>query len=156
MCDLPRPEPAPSPPKLQPPSPVRDFPQLSVKPKSMPSEDPDVKRQRLMREEGLKLIQLIRVSPPLSYHISGIWKFFFFCFVFFMLTFLYVMLSLFLACCRFYKKCIFCYMLRVQTEVGKWNYDYFTLFLFHFGQFCTVHCVFSFYKTKSENLSREK
>lgn len=72
MCDLPRPEPAPSPPRLQPTSPVRDFPQLSVKPKGVPTEDPDVKRQRLMREEGLKLIQLIRVSPPLRYQSLGI------------------------------------------------------------------------------------
>ncbi|XP_062375630.1 E3 ubiquitin-protein ligase RNF31 isoform X1 [Sardina pilchardus] len=73
MCDLPRPEPAPSPPKLRTPSPARDFPQLSVKTKSPPSDDPDVKRQRLMREEGLKLIQLIRegerkgVSPEEVY-----------------------------------------------------------------------------------------
>ncbi|XP_063075121.1 E3 ubiquitin-protein ligase RNF31 [Engraulis encrasicolus] len=73
MCDLPRPEPAPLPPKLRTPSPVREFLQLSIKPKASLTEDPDVKRQRLMREEGLKLIQLIRegerkgVSPEEVY-----------------------------------------------------------------------------------------
>ncbi|XP_012683447.2 E3 ubiquitin-protein ligase RNF31 isoform X2 [Clupea harengus] len=75
MCDLPRPEPAPAPlpSKFRTPSPARDFPQLSIKPKATPSEDPDVKRQRLMKEEGLKLIQLIRegerkgVSPEEVY-----------------------------------------------------------------------------------------
>ncbi|KAL2097582.1 hypothetical protein ACEWY4_006789 [Coilia grayii] len=73
MCDLPRPEPAPLPPKLRTPSPVREFLQLSIKPKASPTEDPDAKRQRLMREEGLKLIQLIRegerkgVSPEEVY-----------------------------------------------------------------------------------------
>lgn len=56
MCDLARSDPAPSPSKPLPPSPIKD-----VTPKSPPVEDPDLKRQRLMREEGLKLIKLIRV-----------------------------------------------------------------------------------------------
>ncbi|XP_067109257.1 E3 ubiquitin-protein ligase RNF31 isoform X2 [Osmerus mordax] len=73
MCDLARPEPAPMPAKLRPPSPVRRVPALPVKPKAPPPEDPDLRRQRLMREEGLKMIQLIRdgekrgVSPEEVY-----------------------------------------------------------------------------------------
>ncbi|XP_060761598.1 E3 ubiquitin-protein ligase RNF31 [Neoarius graeffei] len=55
MCDLARSDPAPSPSKPLPPSPIKDF-----SPKNPPVEDPDLKRQRLMREEGLKLIKLIR------------------------------------------------------------------------------------------------
>ncbi|MFT7800099.1 E3 ubiquitin-protein ligase RNF31-like isoform X1 [Arapaima gigas] len=79
MCDLPRPEPAPTPPKLLPESPVKDIPLSPVKPKLTPVEDADVKRQRLMREQGLKLVQLIRegerkgVSPEEVYtsmHVS--------------------------------------------------------------------------------------
>ncbi|XP_053507578.1 E3 ubiquitin-protein ligase RNF31 isoform X2 [Ictalurus furcatus] len=68
MCDLARSDPAPSPSKPLPPSPIKD-----VTPKSPPVEDPDLKRQRLMREEGLKLIKLIReaegkgVSPEEVY-----------------------------------------------------------------------------------------
>lgn len=62
MCDLPRPEPAKMPVKLHPPSQVKRVPVLSVKPKDPPMEDPDLRRQKLMREEGLKLIELIRVS----------------------------------------------------------------------------------------------
>ncbi|XP_046883121.1 E3 ubiquitin-protein ligase RNF31 [Hypomesus transpacificus] len=65
MCDLARPEPAPMPAKLRPPSPVRRVPALPVKPKAPPPEDPDLRRQRLMREEGLKMIQLIR--PVISH-----------------------------------------------------------------------------------------
>ncbi|KAM7401442.1 hypothetical protein PAMA_005581 [Pampus argenteus] len=60
MCDLARPEPAPLPVKLRPPSPVRRVPALPIKPKEPTPEDLDFWRQRLMKEEGLKLIQLIR------------------------------------------------------------------------------------------------
>uniref|UniRef100_A0A8P4K078 RBR-type E3 ubiquitin transferase n=1 Tax=Dicentrarchus labrax TaxID=13489 RepID=A0A8P4K078_DICLA len=73
MCDLARPEPAPLPAKLRPPSPVRRVPALPIKSKEPPSEDLDSCRQRLMKEEGLKLIQLIRdgekkgVSPEEVY-----------------------------------------------------------------------------------------
>ncbi|XP_035287061.1 E3 ubiquitin-protein ligase RNF31 [Anguilla anguilla] len=72
MCDLPRPDPAPMPAKL-PPSPVEELPPSPVKPPAPPPEDPDVKRQKLMREEGQRLIQLIRegekkgVSPEEVY-----------------------------------------------------------------------------------------
>nr|XP_023865712.1 E3 ubiquitin-protein ligase RNF31 isoform X1 [Salvelinus alpinus]XP_023865713.1 E3 ubiquitin-protein ligase RNF31 isoform X1 [Salvelinus alpinus] len=73
MCDLPRPEPAKMRVKLHPPSQVKRVPVLSVKPKDPPMEDPHLRRQKLMREEGLKLIQLIRdgekkgVSPEEVY-----------------------------------------------------------------------------------------
>ncbi|XP_049455334.1 E3 ubiquitin-protein ligase RNF31 isoform X1 [Epinephelus fuscoguttatus] len=73
MCDLARPEPAPLPVKLRPPSPVRRVPALPIKPKEPAPEDLDSWRQRLMKEEGLKLIQLIRdgekkgVSPEEVY-----------------------------------------------------------------------------------------
>uniref|UniRef100_A0A8C7PCE1 RBR-type E3 ubiquitin transferase n=1 Tax=Oncorhynchus mykiss TaxID=8022 RepID=A0A8C7PCE1_ONCMY len=73
MCDLPRPEPTKMRVKLHPPSQVKKVPVLSVKPKDPPMEDPDLRRQKLMREEGLKLIQLIRdgekkgVSPEEVY-----------------------------------------------------------------------------------------
>ncbi|XP_041659871.1 E3 ubiquitin-protein ligase RNF31 [Cheilinus undulatus] len=73
MCDLSHPEPAPLPVKLRPPSPVRRVPALSIKPKEPASEDQDLLRQRLMKEEGLKLIRLIRdgekkgVSPEEVY-----------------------------------------------------------------------------------------
>ncbi|CAB1326233.1 unnamed protein product, partial [Coregonus sp. 'balchen'] len=73
MCDLPRPEPAKMRVKLHPPSQVRRVPVLSVKPKDPPMEDPDLRRQKRIREEGLKLIQLIRdgekkgVSPEEVY-----------------------------------------------------------------------------------------
>ncbi|XP_042284307.1 E3 ubiquitin-protein ligase RNF31 isoform X1 [Thunnus maccoyii] len=60
MCDLARPEPAPLPVKLRPPSPVRRVPALPIKPKEPTPEDLNSWRQRLMKEEGLKLIQLIR------------------------------------------------------------------------------------------------
>ncbi|XP_033961076.1 E3 ubiquitin-protein ligase RNF31 isoform X3 [Pseudochaenichthys georgianus] len=60
MCDLARPEPAPLPVKLRPPSPIRRVPALPIKPKGPAPEDLDSWRQRLMKEEGLKLIQLIR------------------------------------------------------------------------------------------------
>lgn len=68
MCDLARPEPAPLPVKLRPPSPVRRVPALPIKPKEPTPEDLDSWRQRLMKEEGLKLIQLIKAShiPHLS------------------------------------------------------------------------------------------
>lgn len=62
MCDLARPEPAPLPTKLHPPSPVRRVPALPIKPKEPVTEDLDTQRQRLMKEEGLKLIHLIRAS----------------------------------------------------------------------------------------------
>lgn len=62
MCDLPRPEPAPLPAKLSPPSPVRRVPALPIKPKEPAPEDLNCYRQRLIQEEGLKLIQLIRAS----------------------------------------------------------------------------------------------
>ncbi|KAF3858947.1 hypothetical protein F7725_012148 [Dissostichus mawsoni] len=45
---------------LRPPSPVRRVPALPIKPKGPAPEDLDSWRQRLMKEEGLKLIQLIR------------------------------------------------------------------------------------------------
>ncbi|XP_058490127.1 E3 ubiquitin-protein ligase RNF31 isoform X3 [Solea solea] len=73
MCNLARPEPAPLPVKLRPPSPVRRVPALPIKPKEPAPEDLDSWRQRLMKEEGLKLIQLIRdgekkgVSPEEVY-----------------------------------------------------------------------------------------
>ncbi|XP_037314354.2 E3 ubiquitin-protein ligase RNF31 isoform X2 [Pungitius pungitius] len=73
MCDLARPEPAPLPAKLRPPSPVRRVPALPIRPKQHPPEDLESCRQRLMKEEGLKLIQLIRdgekkgVSPEEVY-----------------------------------------------------------------------------------------
>uniref|UniRef100_A0A8C8LXT4 RBR-type E3 ubiquitin transferase n=1 Tax=Oncorhynchus tshawytscha TaxID=74940 RepID=A0A8C8LXT4_ONCTS len=81
MCDLPRPEPTKMPVKVHPPSQVKKVPVLSVKPKDPPMEDPDLTRQKLMREEGLKLIQLIRdgekkgVSPEEVYtgmRVSGV------------------------------------------------------------------------------------
>ncbi|XP_039892926.1 E3 ubiquitin-protein ligase RNF31 isoform X4 [Simochromis diagramma] len=73
MCDLARPEPAPLPVKLRPPSPVRRVPALPIKPKEPAPEDLDSWRQNLIKEEGLKLIQLIRhgekkgVSPEEVY-----------------------------------------------------------------------------------------
>ncbi|XP_054870374.1 E3 ubiquitin-protein ligase RNF31-like isoform X2 [Amphiprion ocellaris] len=73
MCDLARPEPAPLPVKLRPPSPVRRVPALPIKPKEVAPADLDTWRQKLMKEEGLKLIQLIRdgekkgVSPEEVY-----------------------------------------------------------------------------------------
>ncbi|XP_048866204.1 LOW QUALITY PROTEIN: E3 ubiquitin-protein ligase RNF31 [Brienomyrus brachyistius] len=60
MCDLPRPDPAPAPSKLLPQSPVKEVPLAPTEPKVQPPEDPDLKRQKVMREQGLKLIQLIR------------------------------------------------------------------------------------------------
>ncbi|XP_061746510.1 E3 ubiquitin-protein ligase RNF31 isoform X2 [Nerophis ophidion] len=60
MCDLARPEPAPLPAKLRPPSPVRRVPALPVKRKVSAQEDLDSCRQRRLKEEGLKLVQLIR------------------------------------------------------------------------------------------------
>ncbi|KAI5093130.1 E3 ubiquitin-protein ligase RNF31 [Silurus meridionalis] len=68
MCDLARSDSTPSPSKPRPPSPIKN-----ITPKIEPVEDPDLKRQRLMREEGLKLITLIRegegkgVSPEEVY-----------------------------------------------------------------------------------------
>ncbi|XP_076602037.1 E3 ubiquitin-protein ligase RNF31 isoform X2 [Chaetodon auriga] len=73
MCDLARPEPAPLSVKLRPPSPVRRVPALPIKPKEPASKDLDSWRQKQMKEEGLKLIQLIRdgekkgVSPEEVY-----------------------------------------------------------------------------------------
>ncbi|XP_051984117.1 E3 ubiquitin-protein ligase RNF31-like [Xyrauchen texanus] len=73
VCCLSRSEPAPSLSKVLPISPVKDDTPLSTTPKVTPTEDPDMKRQRLMREDGLKLIQLIRegekkgVSPEEVY-----------------------------------------------------------------------------------------
>lgn len=61
MCDLARPEPAPLPVKFRPPSPVRRVPALPIKPKGPTPEDLDFWRQKLMKEEGLKLIEMIRV-----------------------------------------------------------------------------------------------
>lgn len=79
MCDLARPEPAPLPVKLSPPSPVRRVPALPIKPKEPAPED--CWRQRLMKEEGLKLIHLIRASHsvhlPFSmdiYHIQYLYS----------------------------------------------------------------------------------
>lgn len=60
MCDLTRPEPPPLPVKLRPPSPVRRVPALPIKPKKPASEDADSWRQKRMKEEGEKLIHLIR------------------------------------------------------------------------------------------------
>ncbi|KAM6919151.1 E3 ubiquitin-protein ligase RNF31 [Xenentodon cancila] len=62
MCDLARPEPAPLPVKLHPPSPVRRVPALPIKSKEVACEDLDYWRQKLMKEEGMKLIQLIRAG----------------------------------------------------------------------------------------------
>ncbi|XP_077581291.1 E3 ubiquitin-protein ligase RNF31 isoform X2 [Stigmatopora nigra] len=73
MCDLARPEPAPLPSKLRPPFPVRRVPALPVKPKELTREDPNSCRQRRMKEDGLKLIQVIRdgekngISPEEMY-----------------------------------------------------------------------------------------
>uniref|UniRef100_A0A3P8WZY2 RanBP2-type domain-containing protein n=1 Tax=Cynoglossus semilaevis TaxID=244447 RepID=A0A3P8WZY2_CYNSE len=73
MCDLARPEPAPLPVKFRPPSPVRRVPALPIKPKGPTPEDLDFWRQKLMKEEGLKLIEMIRdgekkgVSPEEVY-----------------------------------------------------------------------------------------
>ncbi|XP_072219676.1 E3 ubiquitin-protein ligase RNF31 isoform X2 [Leuresthes tenuis] len=73
MCDLAHPEPAPLPVKLHPPSPVRRVPALPIKPKELAPEDLDSCRQKQIKEEGLKLIQLIRdgekkgVSPEEVY-----------------------------------------------------------------------------------------
>ncbi|XP_075871631.1 E3 ubiquitin-protein ligase RNF31 [Nelusetta ayraudi] len=60
MCDLARPEPAALPVKLRPPYPVRRVPALAVKPSEPAPEDLDCWRQTLMREEGSKLVHLIR------------------------------------------------------------------------------------------------
>lgn len=62
MCDLPRPDPAPAPSKPLLQSPVKEVPLAPTEPKVQPPEDPDLKRQKVMREQGLKLIQLIRVG----------------------------------------------------------------------------------------------
>uniref|UniRef100_A0A3Q2XVI1 Ring finger protein 31 n=1 Tax=Hippocampus comes TaxID=109280 RepID=A0A3Q2XVI1_HIPCM len=73
MCDLARPEPAPLPSKLRPPSPVRRVPALPVRGKGPTQRDPNSCRQRRMKEDGLKLIRLIRdgekngVSPEEVY-----------------------------------------------------------------------------------------
>ncbi|XP_051943683.1 E3 ubiquitin-protein ligase RNF31 isoform X2 [Hippocampus zosterae] len=73
MCDLARPEPAPLPSKLRPPSPVRRVPALPVRGKGATQRDPNSCRQRRMKEDGLKLIRLIRdgekngVSPEEVY-----------------------------------------------------------------------------------------
>uniref|UniRef100_A0A3B4AG94 RanBP2-type domain-containing protein n=1 Tax=Periophthalmus magnuspinnatus TaxID=409849 RepID=A0A3B4AG94_9GOBI len=58
MCDLPRPEPPPL--NRRPPSPVRRVPALSIKSKDPSPESQETRRQRVLKEEGLKLIQLIR------------------------------------------------------------------------------------------------
>ncbi|XP_072296664.1 E3 ubiquitin-protein ligase RNF31 [Eucyclogobius newberryi] len=58
MCDLPRPEPPPL--NRRPPSPVRRVPALSVKHKDPSPESQETRRQRLLKDEGLQLIQLIR------------------------------------------------------------------------------------------------
>lgn len=65
MCDLARPEPAPLPVKLSPPSPVRRVPALPLKPKDLASEARHSCRQMQMKEDGLKLVQLIRASVSL-------------------------------------------------------------------------------------------
>lgn len=62
MCDLARPEPAALPVKLRPPYPVRRVPALAIKPSEPAPQDLDCWRQTLMREEGSKLIHLIRAS----------------------------------------------------------------------------------------------
>ncbi|XP_076838037.1 E3 ubiquitin-protein ligase RNF31 [Brachyhypopomus gauderio] len=73
MCDLPRSDLAHSPSKPLQPSPVKEIASVPTKARAPPTEDPEAKRQRLMREEGLKLIQLIRegemkgVSPEEVY-----------------------------------------------------------------------------------------
>ncbi|KAJ8336499.1 hypothetical protein SKAU_G00377190 [Synaphobranchus kaupii] len=72
VCDLPRPDPATASAKL-PPSPIKEAPPPPLKPQAPPTEDPDLKRQKLMRDEGQRLIQLIRegekkgVSPEEVY-----------------------------------------------------------------------------------------
>ncbi|KAI1888856.1 hypothetical protein AGOR_G00173080 [Albula goreensis] len=77
MCDLPRSGPAPTPSPASPPlpSPAKVFPApLPVKPVVTPKQqDPDFMRQKVMKEEGLRLIQQIRegekkgVSPEEVY-----------------------------------------------------------------------------------------
>ncbi|XP_061586901.1 E3 ubiquitin-protein ligase RNF31-like [Cololabis saira] len=66
MCDLARPEPAPLPSRLHPPSPVRRVPALPVRPRDAPrgdpGADPESCRQKLLKDDGLKLIQLIRAG----------------------------------------------------------------------------------------------
>lgn len=62
MCDLARPEPAPLPAKLSPPSPVRRVPALPLKPKELASEARRSCRQVQMKEDGLRLVRLIRAS----------------------------------------------------------------------------------------------
>lgn len=66
MCDLARPEPAPLPVKLSPPSPVRRVPALPLKPKGLASGARHSCRQLQMKEDGLKLLQLIRASVLLQ------------------------------------------------------------------------------------------
>ncbi|TRY84124.1 hypothetical protein DNTS_026030 [Danionella cerebrum] len=73
MCCLARSQPVTSPSKPLPLSPIKDIPAVSAAPTTIPVEEPDMKRQRLMKEEGLKLINLIRegekkgVSPEEVY-----------------------------------------------------------------------------------------
>uniref|UniRef100_A0AAY4A234 RBR-type E3 ubiquitin transferase n=1 Tax=Denticeps clupeoides TaxID=299321 RepID=A0AAY4A234_9TELE len=81
ICDLTRAEPGPPPTSLKTPSPIKEVSTpLSDKPKATHTDDLDLKRQKLMKEEGLKLIQLIRegekngVSPEEVYagiHVTG-------------------------------------------------------------------------------------
>lgn len=78
MCDLARPEPAPLPVKLSPPSPVRRVPALPLKPKELASDARHSCRQMQMKEDGLKLIQLIRasvlsdLSPSSERHVASV------------------------------------------------------------------------------------
>ncbi|KAI7809639.1 E3 ubiquitin-protein ligase RNF31 isoform X2 [Triplophysa rosa] len=73
MCYLSKSDHAPYPSKPLPVSPVKNITTVLATPKVTPTEDPDLKRQRLMKEEGIKLIQLIRegekkgVSPEEVY-----------------------------------------------------------------------------------------
>lgn len=79
MCYLSKSDAAPSPtkplplPQPLPLQPAKNVTPVLATPKAIPTEDPDLKRQRLMREEGIKLIQLIRegekkgVSPEEVY-----------------------------------------------------------------------------------------
>ncbi|XP_035268708.1 E3 ubiquitin-protein ligase RNF31-like isoform X2 [Anguilla anguilla] len=73
VCDSPRSGAAGSAARLPTPSPVRDFVPPPVHPVAPPRQDLDLTRQRVMKEEGLKLIQHIRegdkkgVSPEEVY-----------------------------------------------------------------------------------------
>ncbi|XP_036377331.1 E3 ubiquitin-protein ligase RNF31-like [Megalops cyprinoides] len=73
MCELARSDLVPSPARLPPPLSATDFVPPLVRPEVPPRTDPDFNKQKLMKDDGLKLIQLIRegekngVSPEEVY-----------------------------------------------------------------------------------------